>query len=144
MQTKKLNDNLKPAVVDQILVWTVLLIGFITLLFITIDYSAIMRLKSNNDALAQQGARMIALGKSSDETALSLNNIKNPYYANISGSDIICNEVTANSYQVVFNVASVYTDAKIITFNDNINAKAATFNEINSNEITCTLTLSNN
>ena len=135
---------MKTAIVDQILLWVVLLVGFVTLLFITVDYSAVMRLKNNNDTLAQQGARLIALCKTNDEVADSLNNIKNVFYADVSGGDITCEEVTATSYQVIFNVISTYDDAKILTISDSIYAKVAVFNESNSNEITCTLTMTNN
>ena len=144
MESKKLKSNMKTAIVDQILLWVVLLVGFVTLLFITVDYSAVMRLKNNNDTLAQQGARLIALGKTNDEVAESLNNIKNVFYADNSGGDITCVEVTATSYQVIFNVISTYDDAKILTISDSIYAKVAVFNESNSNEITCTLTMTNN
>ncbi len=144
MESKKQKNNMKPAVVDQILLWLVLLVGFVTLLFITIDYSSVMRLKNNNDTLAQQGARMIALGKTNDEVAESLNNIKNIYYSDVSGEDITCVEVTATSYQVIFNVVSTYTDARILTISDSIFSKVAVFNESDSNEITCTLTMTNN
>jgi len=144
VESKKIKNNMRAAVVDQILLWTVLLIGFVTLLFITIDYSSIFRLKNNNDTLAQQGARMIALGKTNDEVAVSLNNIRNVYYAEIAGTDITCAEVTATSYQVIFNVISTYDEAKVLTMDDSIYSKVAVFNETDSNEITCTLTLANN
>jgi len=144
MEIKKQKNNLKPAIVDQILLWMVLLIGFVTLLFITIDYSAILRLKSNNDTIARQAVRLIALGRTNVEVSDSLNNIRNSYYAAIAEGDISCDEVVETNYQVIFNVSSTYTDATLMTFNDNILSKAAAFNETNSNQITCTLTLSKN
>ena len=144
MPAKTLKNNTRNAVVDQILLWMVLLIGFVTLLFITIDYSKLMRLKSNNDTLAQQAARLIALGRDTTEVAESLNNLKNVYYAEIAADDITCTEVTATNYQVIFNVVSAYSDTKVLTFNDSIYSKVAVFNETNSNEVTCTLVLSNN
>jgi len=144
MQVKLVKNNMRKAVVDQILLWMVILIGFVTLLFITIDYSAVMRLKGNNDTIAELGARLVALGRSNDVIADSLNNIKSTYYADIVGDDIVCNELGANSYQVIFNVVSSYDDTKVLTFNDSINSKTAVFNETNSNEITCTLELSKN
>ncbi len=137
-------NNMKPAVVDQILLWMVIFIAFVTLLFITVDYSSIIRLKSNNDSLAKQGARMVALGRTVDETADSLNNIRNNYYSAITGGDISCVDVVATDYQVIFNVISTYTDTKILVFSDDIHAVAATFNETSANEITCTLNLNNN
>ena len=137
-------NNMKAAVVDQILLWMVIFIAFVTLLFITVDYSALIRLKSNNDSLAKQGARMVALGRTIDETADSLNNIRNNYYSAITAADISCIDVVATDYQVIFNVISTYTDTTVITFTNNIHAKTATFNEVTANEITCTLNLSNN
>jgi len=74
----------------------------------------------------------------------SLNNIKNKYYANISAEDIICAEVNDITYQVIFNVVSTYTNTKVLTFDDSIYSRVVVFNEVNSNEVTCTLTLSNN
>ncbi|PHS57982.1 MAG: hypothetical protein COB17_04600 [Sulfurimonas sp.] len=144
MLVKKLKNNMREAVIDQILLWMVLLIGFVSLLFITIDYSTIIRLKSNNDTLAQQAARLVALGRDTDMIADSLNNIKNKYYANISAEDIICAEVNDITYQVIFNVVSTYTNTKVLTFDDSIYSRVVVFNEVNSNEVTCTLTLSNN
>ncbi len=144
LEKQQQKNNMKPAVVDQILLWMVIFIAFVTLLFITVDYAALIRLKSNNDALAQQGARMIALGRTVDETANSLNNIRSSYYSEIAEADISCVEVVATDYQVIFNVISAYSDTTILTFNDDIHARAATFNETTANEITCTLNLNNN
>lgn len=135
---------MKSAVVDQILLWMVMIIAFATLLFIIVDYSAIVRLKSNNDVIAQIGARMVSLGRTNTQVASSLNNIKSKYYATINADDIVCTEVAATTYQVVFTVTSTFTNTKVLTFNDTILARVATFNEQSGNEITCSLTLTNN
>ena len=139
METIKIKNNMKPAIVDQIVLWIVMFLGFVTSLFMIVDYSSIMRIKSDNDTLAQQGARMIALGKTNSEVTTTLNNMRNQYYAVISDADITCDEVVASSFQVIFNVVSTYSDTKVLTFTNTINSKVAAFNEINENEITCTL-----
>lgn len=144
MEKKQLKNNMKPAVIDQILLWMIIIVTFATLLFIIVDYAAIIRLKSNNDILAQIGARMVSLGRTDAEVAASLNNIKSKYYATIDADDISCAEVTATTYQVVFNVTSTFTNTKVLTFNDTIQARVAAFNEQGSNEVTCDLTLTNN
>jgi len=136
--------NKRNGVIDQLLLWIVLFLGFVGLFFMVIDYSALMRLKGYNDTLAQYGARMISLGHSTDEVATSLNNIRNSYYGVIDGSDIVCDEVDTSSFQVIFKVLSTYEDAKVLSINETINSRFVAFNEINGNEITCTLTMSNN
>lgn len=143
MELKQTKSSMKPAVIEQIMVWLLIFVGFATLLFLTMEYAAIVRLKSNNDTLAQQGARLIALGKSNADIAAALNTMKVSYYATIDADDIVCTEVVDTSYQIILNVTSTYTDAKVLTISD-ITAKAATFNETNSNEITCDIVLSNN
>lgn len=135
---------MKPAVLDQMVLWMVLFISFVILLFIVIDYSAIIRMKNNTDVLAHYGSRMIALGNTEADVATKLNNIKIDYFATIAGADINCNTANAaadEEYQVVFTVTSTYTDAKVLTFTDTITSKVATFNEKSSDYITCTLAL---
>lgn len=135
----------KKAVVDQILLWMTLIVGFVTLFFMVIDYAAIARVKANTDLLAQYGVRMIALGRDDADIASSMNNMKVDYFADIAGTDIVCSETVAttgvNEYQVVLTVTATYTNTRVITYNDTIQSKIAAFNETNSNFINCTLAL---
>ena len=81
---------MKKAVVDQILLWTVIFVSFVTMLFVVIDYSMIMRMKGNVDIMSQYSARMIAIGKTDAEIATQLNSMKLSYFSNIVASDISC------------------------------------------------------
>lgn len=143
MVNKKLN-KMKKAVIDQILLWLILFISFVTLLFMILDYSAIVRLKGNTDILAQYGSRMVSLGNTDAEVADKLNAIKISYFNTIAASDIVCTTstaTTANEYQVVFNVTSTYNEAKVLKFNNTIYSNVATFNEQSSEYISCSLAL---
>ena len=141
LKNKSVIHRMKKALIDQILVWTILLVGFITLLFMILDYSSIVRLKNNIDTLALYGVRLIAIGRESDKIIESLNRIKNKYYTTIVSTDLVCDEVWSLNFRATFHVIGTYSDAKILTFDSDILGKASAFNEKNETEITCTLTL---
>lgn len=136
----------KSGVVDQILLWMTLIVAFVVLFFIVIDYSTISRIKSNMDQMAQYAVRMIALDRDNADIATSLNSMKVSYFADITGDDISCTEAVAttgvNEYQVVLAIRATYAQSRVLNFTDTIEAKIATFNESNSNFINCTLNLS--
>ncbi len=138
--------NKKDAYVDQILLWMMMFVGFVTIFFLVLDYSTIVRIKNNTDMLAQFGARMIALDRSNASIAQSMNNMKISYFADIAAGDINCTTTAStpgvNEYQVVLTITSTYTQSRVMNFNDTIESKMATFNEINSDFIDCTLSLS--
>ena len=138
-------QNKKKAFIDQILLWMVILIGFITIFFIIIDYSVIARLKSNMDLMSKYSTRMISLDKDYDDIAASLNNMKASYFASILSSDIVCTEELpsngVNEYQVLVNINSKYNNSSILSFTDTISSKVAAFNEKNANFINCTIAL---
>lgn len=138
-------QNKKKAFIDQILLWMVILIGFITIFFIIIDYSVIARLKSNMDLMSKYSTRMISLDKDYDDIAASLNNMKASYFAAILSSDIVCTEELpisgVNEYQVLVNITSKYNNSSILSFTDTISSKVAAFNEKNANFINCTIAL---
>ena len=140
METKKVK-KMVPAVIDQLMMWIVIFVSFVTILFFVIDYSMIMRIKGNIDLMSQYAARMISLGNTEDEVASSLNNIKINYFADISGGDIVCNTSATGTYQVIFNLTGLYVDTNILDQQNNILSKKVVFNEINSDEIECSLTL---
>jgi Flp pilus assembly protein TadG len=130
-----------PAVIEMVILWMVLFVSFVIFLFMVIDYGSIMRVKGNVDLLAEYGARMLSLGKTPDEVASGLNNIKNVYFASIGDGDIICSSTATGNYQVIFTVTGLYTDTKILTQRDAIVSKRVVFNERSSDETNCVLTL---
>ena len=133
--------NMKKAVVDQIMLYMVLFTAFVSSLFLVIDYSAIMRVDSSNDTLAQYGARLKGLGIDDSEIIENLNRIKNNYFAEIVDHDLDCEtDDKIENYRVIFNVESTYKDSHVLTIKD-ITSTMSAFNEMSSSQITCTLTL---
>ena len=140
METKKVK-KMVPAVIDQLMMWIMIFVSFVGILFLVIDYSLIMRIKGNIDLISQYSARMIALGKTEDETATAINNIKLSYFATVSGGSIVCTTDAIGTYQVIFNVTGSYVDTKILAQQNSLVSKKVVFNEVSSDEITCNLTL---
>jgi len=141
MATKKIK-KMTPAIVDQIMLWTVIFVSFVVILFLVIDYSMIMRIKGNLDLLSQYSARMIAIGTQKEDIVAQLNNIKLSYFTNIISDDITCVTSSTGTYQVIFNVNGLYDSTNILNPQNALSSKSVVFNEINSDEIECTLTLS--
>jgi len=132
----------KKGVVDQILLWMTLLVAFVGMFFLIVDYSAISRIKSNMDQMTQYAARMIALNKDHTDIASSMNSMKVNYFADITADDINCIEIAGgNEYQVVLTLTSTYTQSNILNFANTIESKIATFNETSAKSINCTLNL---
>lgn len=135
----------KPAVVDQIILWIVLFIMFVGFLFFVIDYSNALKVKDNNDALADYAARMIALGRTNSEVATGLNNIKDDYVATITEANITCVEdALTTNYQVIVNVYATLNNSFLPAGNNNVHSRTVVFNESSESQKECSLTLSFN
>ena len=141
MATKKIK-KMTPAIVDQIMLWTVIFVSFVVILFLVIDYSMIMRIKGNLDLLSQYSARMMAIGTQKEDIVAQLNNIKLSYFADIVSDDITCITSNTGTYQIIFNVNGLYDSTNILNPQNALSSKSVVFNEINSDELECTLTLS--
>lgn len=136
------NSDLKhyrKAAIDQILVWFFLLIIFAQIFFFVIEYSTAVRVKENISFLADYGARMAAFGKTSDEIATGMNNIKIDSIQTITAGNISCSNTSNNNFQVTFTVSTTYVSGFIS--NNTISQKSAALNEINSDQVDCTLTV---
>ncbi len=140
---QKVKTKMVPAIIEQIMMWMIIFVSFVTLLFLVIDYSLVMRIKGNMDLLSEYGARMVSLGnKTDDEIATRLNTMKNDYFADISGNNIACTtDENAGTYQVIFNLNGSYVDTNILEPQNNMTSKRVVFNESSSGEIVCNLTL---
>lgn len=139
--SKNTKTRMIPAVIDQVLMWIVVFMGFVTIFFLVVDYSSIVRIKGNIDLMSEYAAKMIALGKDTEDISTRLNNMKSGYFAEISGANITCNITTTGSYQVIFNLTGSYIDTRIMDAQNSIVSKRVVFNEMNSDEIECSLTL---
>jgi len=140
MEQNKINNMLK-AYIDQILMWLIIFIGFVTFLFLVIDYSNVMRIKGNIDLMSEYSARMVALDTSNEDIADKLNNMKSPYFANVDALDITCTTTTSGTYQVIFNIYASYDGTKVLDPVSNMKSRRVVFNDRGSDEIECDLTL---
>lgn len=132
---------MRKAVIDQMLLWIVLFIGFVTIFFMVIDYYLVVKVKDRCDAIVHYGVRMKALGKDDIDIVTGLNNIKGNYFDTIVEGDIDCTEDSgATNYQVVFTTSINITN-RFISENESIYSKASSFNEVDSSSIDCNLTL---
>ena len=140
METKQ-KSKMKKAIVEHIMLWTTIFVSFVVILFLTVDYSMVMRMKGNTDLMSQYAARMMAIGKSEDEIATGLNGMRVNYFTSVTGSDITCTTTENGTFKVIFNVVGLYTDTNILTSRDSFTSTSAVFNELSTDEIECSLTL---
>lgn len=137
MKTK--NKKLKPAYVENIIIWLVIFVGFVTMFFFTINYASILRVKDNMDAISDYGANMIAVNGVDVEMIDQINDIALPLVSNIDSGDLTCNSVVDNAYQVIFNTQTSNTEYKF--YEKQLLTQRIVFNQVNSNSVTCTLTI---
>ncbi len=139
------NQNMKKAVVDQIILWIVLFTIFVSFLFFVIDYSNAVKVKENSDSIATYIARMISLNKSEDEIIAGVNKIKDSYFASIQSGDLICiSDNTTSNYQVISNVYTTIINSFIKVGTNNVHSKIVVYNENSEFQKECSLTLSFN
>ena len=77
-----MNKNMKKAVIDQIMLWIVLFTIFVGFLFFIIDYSNVMKVKDNTDAIADYIGRMVALNKNEADIIEGINKVKDEIDSN--------------------------------------------------------------
>ena len=53
----------KKAVIDQMLLWIVLFVAFVTIFLLVIDYYMVLKTKDRADSIVNYGVRMKALGR---------------------------------------------------------------------------------
>ena len=132
---------LKKGVVDQILLWMVMFISFITILFLVLDYYKVIKTKDRVDTVTNYGVRMKALGKEDDDIVSGINNIKSDFFDTVAVGDLSCNDDdTTTGYQVTFTANITYNNMFLSEF-ESINSKASAFNEVSNHNIECTLIL---
>lgn len=140
----KKKNNMKPAYIENVILWMVMFVGFATMFFFVIDYSTIVKVKDNMDALSDYGANIIARQGISD-ISTELNDMKVARINTISAGDLSCASVadTPPTFQVIFITET--TNNSIEFYSNKLTSRRVVFNETNSNTVTCTLqvTLSN-
>lgn len=143
------NKKMKPAYIENVIIWMVMLIGFATFFFFVIDYATIVRVKDNMDALSDYGARTVAVSGTDSTTLDNLvtrfNAMTVSGMANIASGDLVCNSVTDTPprYQVIFNTQTAAGNT-VEFYNQQMVSTRAVFNEVDSQTVTCTLTVTYN
>lgn len=133
------------AYIEQVLMWLVIFVGFVTFLFFVIDYSNVMRIKGNMDLMTEYAANMVALGKTDDEIVERINDMKSGYFADaVVGSGLCTTDSTPSSaeeYQIIFTITGSYLDTKVLNPVNSIVTRRVVFNDISSDKIDCSLTI---
>ncbi len=143
MKTNKPN-NFKDAVVEQIVLWIVIFMSFVTVLFFVIDYSNAIKANENAESLSQYASRMIALNKDIDDVITGMNNIKGNHVESIQADDLSCVEDSSiSNRQVIVNIYATL-DNNFLSEGNNIHSKTVVFNESSEFQKECSLTLSFN
>ena len=140
-----MNKNMKKALIDQIMLWIVLFTIFLGFLFFIIDYSNVMKVKDNTDAIADYIGRMVALNKNEADIIEGINKVKDDYFAPVDATNLLCNvNNSISNYQVIVNVKTTLANSFLPIVENNIHSKTVVFNENNEFEKECFLTLSFN
>ncbi len=138
--------NYKKAIIDQIMLWMVIFVSFVTLFFFVIDYYKVIKAKDNCDILANYGVRMKALGRDDKNITTGLNNLKIKYFEDIvyddidsNNSDLQCTSTDDDNYSVRFMVIADVTTTAF--HKSEVHSYAAAFNEASNSSVDCNLTL---
>lgn len=149
---KKEKVTMKPAYIEQIIMWMVIFISFVWVFFFVIQYAKAIRIKDNMDDLSKYAARYIS--NLNDQTNVpndvnlftNLNNMKAPIIENIASNNLICVIATVapqniNS-QSIFIVQGTYKEGFLENQEDNnFISRVVVFNNRNQAQITCTLNI---
>lgn len=145
MITKK--NKMKNAYVENILLWIVMFIGFVTFFFFVLNYAKVVRVKDNMDSFSDYGARIISIS-GTDSTAISnlvtrLNAMSINGMATITTADLSCTSVDdmPPRYQVIFTTQTSNTTNIAAFYSNQLVSRRAVFNESGSSTVSCTLTV---
>ncbi len=133
---------MRKAIIDQIMLWIVTFVSFVTLFFIVIDYYIVLKVKDRSAAIANYGVRMKALGREESIIVEALNNVKSDYFSTIYEDNITCEALDTELYQVIFTTNISIKDNVFLSNDEKIYAVATAFNEENATDQNCTLNLS--
>ena len=154
MNDKKQN-NMKPAVIEQMIMWMVIFIGFVWMFFFVIDYAKVIRIQDNMDDLSKFGARYVS--RINDQTTIgndnnlitSLNDISGNMIAPLSTANINCNIANSapedTNSQSIFIVQGTYNKSFLKDQGaNNLQSRTVVYNNANVEQIICTLSITIN
>ena len=136
------NFNSKKAVVDSILLWMVILVGFTSLFLLVTNYTHTLLIKKNVNELAEFASRSKGMGVSTESIVSSLNNMMLKNMINISAGDISCSDDAGveNKREVIFTV-NIPNTSKLLPSVNLITSSSSSYNDENSVIETCSLTI---
>lgn len=144
MKTNK-PKNFKDAVVEQIVLWIVIFMSFVTVFFFVIDYANALKVNENAETLSQYAARMIAINEEVDDIIAGMNNIKGDHVATIQSDDLVCvDDTSVSNRQVIVNIYATLDNDFLSDGENNVHSKTVVFNESSEFQKECSLTLSLN
>ncbi|MEA1915534.1 MAG: hypothetical protein U9N30_09505 [Campylobacterota bacterium] len=150
---QKNKANMKPAYIENILIWMVMFVGFVSLFFFVIDYAKIVRTIDNMDALCDYSANRISSEGKDTDLSVALNSMKVSGINTISADGaVICSDVVDGAYQVRFTITTTNItntffknnlSSKRVVFNNQYISDASATNDSDSIDCNLTVTLSN-
>lgn len=143
MQNKKQQKiNMKKGAIDQAIAWLLLFVSFIVVFYFIIDYSRVSTFRDEITTISNLGARIIAVGGTEDDVVARVNEVKSGLIADATAGNLTCNNLGTNNFRIVFTT-EVSIDSDIVP--DNLlSNRVGVFNEVNSDDIDCTLQLNEN
>lgn len=130
---------MRSAIVDQVLLWIVLFVAFVTIFFMVLDYSFVLKGRENCATISNYAARSVSLGNTEDEVIARVNSIKGDYFATATTADLVCTDLGTTNYQINFTT-QMTLDNRFLSDNT-ISESVGVFNESSPADISCTLTL---
>jgi len=134
---------MRRGILDHIIMQILVFVFFVSMLFLVIDYGNIARMQNILDTIAQQGARMISLDNTLTQVANMINAQKTNHFLSVSSSDIVCIS-SGSSSQVNFIANGDYNTSFSAIGNNgavSVTSGSSAYNEANSSDINCTISL---
>jgi len=151
------NKEMKPAYIEQMLMWMTIFVSFVWLFFFVLNYATAVRLSDNMDAMSKFAAKYVSSLISqtnatitSDQNLIdSLNNIKLTKIATINPNQIVCVVATAapenTNSQSIFTITGTYNKGFLSGQGaNNMVSKSVVYNQNNAAQISCTLNITIN
>ncbi len=135
---------MRSAIVDHILLWIVLFVAFVTIFFMVLDYSIVIKAKENCASISNFAARVVAIegiddNDDDDKVIARVNSIKGDYFADATTADLVCTDLGTTNYQIIFNTQLTLTNRFLP--DSTVSESVGVYNENSSADISCTLTL---
>lgn len=150
-----MNENMKKAYIENILIWVTIFCTFVLLFFFVIKFATIIRIKDNLDAMSDYIANKAAVTAGIGDTTINgaditkivavLNNMKVSAIAQITDANLSCADAGTNTHSYQINSTVTTGTAVTIGFYTNtFTSNRVVYNEMTDDDIDCTLTISLN